>query len=62
MSRSLGIEPSPSCSDNLLWYFDTRGSSHMFRDENLFKELTKVKAGHVSFGDVRPEKISLLKK
>ena len=41
----------PSCSDNSVWYLDTGASNHMCRDENFFKELTKVDAGHVSFGD-----------
>jgi len=49
MLRSSGFEPSPSCFENMLWYFDTRVSSHMFRDENIFKELTKVEARHVTF-------------
>jgi len=51
MSRRSGAELSPSCSDNLVWYLDTGASNHMCGDENLFKELTKVDAGHVSFGD-----------
>jgi len=51
MSRRSGSELSPSCSDNLVWYLDTGASNHMCRDENLFKQLTKVDAGHVSFGD-----------
>jgi len=51
MSRRSGVELSPSCSDNSVWYLDTGASNHMCGDENLFKELTKVDAGHVSFGD-----------
>ena len=51
MSRRSGAELSPSCSDNSVWYLDTGASNHMCGDENLFKELTKVDAGHVSFGD-----------
>jgi len=51
MSRRSGAELSSSCSDNSVWYVDTGASNHMCGDENLFKELTKVDAGHVSFGD-----------
>ena len=51
MSRRSGAELSPSCSNNSVWYLDTGASNHMCGDENLFKELTKVDAGHVSFGD-----------
>ena len=51
MSRRSGAELSPSCSDNSVWYLDTGASNHMCEDENLFKELTKVDVGHVSFGD-----------
>ena len=45
------MELSLSCFDNLVWYLDTGASNHMCGDENLFKELTKVDVGHVSFGD-----------
>jgi len=51
MSRRSGVELSLSCSDNLVWYLDIGASNHMCEDENLFKELTKVDAGHVSFVD-----------
>jgi len=51
MFRRSGAELSPCCSNNSVWYLDTRASNHMCRDENLFMELTKVEAGHVSFRD-----------
>jgi len=51
MSGKSGAELSLSYSDNSVWYLDTGASNHMSGDENLFKEFTKVEAGHVSFGD-----------
>jgi len=51
MSRSSSAKPSPSCSDNSVWYLDRGASIHMCGDENLFKKLFKVDARHVSFGD-----------
>jgi len=51
MSRRSGVELSPSCLDNSVWYFDIGANNHMCKDENLFKELTKVEVGHISFGD-----------
>jgi len=51
MSRRSSVELSPSCSDNSVSYLDTGASNHMYGDENFFKELSKVDAGHVSFGD-----------
>jgi len=51
ISRISGAELSLSCSDNSVWYLDTGASNHMCGDDNLFKELTKVDAGHVSFRD-----------
>jgi len=51
ISRRSGAELSSSCSNNSVWYLDTGASNDICEDENLFKELTKVDAGHVSFGD-----------
>ncbi|KAJ1391337.1 hypothetical protein SESBI_36728 [Sesbania bispinosa] len=44
-------EGKPSYSDNSVWYLDTGTSNHMCGDEHLFKELSKVEYGSVSFGD-----------
>jgi len=37
--------------NNSIWYQDTGASKHMCGDENMFDELSKIEAGHVSFGD-----------
>jgi len=34
-----------------VWYLDTGASNHMCGDEHFFKDLAKVEAGDVSFGD-----------
>ena len=34
-----------------MWYLDTGASNHMCGDEHFFKDLAKVEAGDVSFGD-----------
>ncbi|KAJ1400578.1 Zinc finger, CCHC-type [Sesbania bispinosa] len=44
-------EVKPSCSNNSVWYLDTDTSNHMCGDERLFKILSKVESGSVSFGD-----------
>ncbi|KAJ1378008.1 hypothetical protein SESBI_48289 [Sesbania bispinosa] len=44
-------EVKPSCSNNSVWYLDTSASNHMCGDERLFKILSKVESGSVSFGD-----------
>ncbi|KAJ1378995.1 Zinc finger, CCHC-type [Sesbania bispinosa] len=44
-------EGKPSYSDNSVWYLDTGASNHMCGNERLFKELSKVEYGSVSFGD-----------
>ncbi|KAG6525725.1 hypothetical protein ZIOFF_015692 [Zingiber officinale] len=44
-------EIKPSCSDNSVWYLDTGASNHMCGNERLFKTLSKVESGSVSFGN-----------
>ena len=39
-------------NEDTLWYLDSGANNHMCSHENLFRELQKVEAGHVSFGDV----------
>jgi len=51
ISSSSGTEPSSNCFDNSVWYLDTRASNHMCKDVNFFRELSKVKVRHMSFGD-----------
>ncbi|KAJ1436780.1 Zinc finger, CCHC-type [Sesbania bispinosa] len=40
-----------SCSNNSVWYLDTGASNHMCGDERLFKILSKVESGSISFSD-----------
>jgi len=61
LTKSSDIELGPNSStntefclrvqNNSIWYLDTGASNHMCGDENMFDELSKIEAGHVSFGD-----------
>jgi len=61
LTRSSDIELGPNSSrntefglrvqNNSIWYLDTGASNHMCGDENMFDELSKIEARHVSFGD-----------
>jgi len=61
LTRSSDIELGPNSStntefglrvqNNSIWYLDTGASNHMCGDESMFDDLSKIKAGHVSFED-----------
>jgi len=61
LAKSSDIELGPNSStntefglrvqNNSIWYLDTGASNHMCGDENMFDELSKIEAGHFSFGD-----------
>lgn len=45
------VELCLGCLNNFVWYLDMEASNHMRRDWSFFKELIKVEAKFVSFGD-----------
>lgn len=40
-----------SCSNNSISYVNTKARNYICNDKSVFRELIKVEAGHVSFGD-----------
>ena len=37
--------------NDTMWYLDYGASNHMCDHKHLFREITKIEDGHVSFGD-----------
>jgi len=51
LSYNTDVEFGLICQNNSIWYLNIRDSNHICGDENMFDELSKIEAGHVSFGD-----------
>ena len=47
----LMAQDEENINNDTLWYLDLGASNHMCGHEHLFKEMQKIKDGHVSFGD-----------